>query len=119
MNPAQQEPVMQKIINENPFMQWIYVTNLDGYLVTKNVVHPEDRAKYHQVGMNEDLSDRPWFIGPLKDGKVFVTDFYISKYTGALCITVSAPIRNLAEEIVGIMGVDIRFEELVKLEEQG
>ena len=119
MDPAQQEPVMHKILNENPFIQWIYVTNLDGYLLgSKNIVHTEDKAKYHSAGIGDDLSDRPWFIGPLKDGKVFVTDFYISRYTGALCITVSAPIRDASEEIVGIMGVDIRFEELVKLEEQ-
>ena len=54
--------------------------------------------------MGEDLSDRPWFIEPMKDGKVHVTDFYTSRYTGALCITVSAPIRNEVEEIVGILG---------------
>jgi len=118
MSPAQQEPVMQKILNDNPFIQWIYVTNLDGYLVTRNIVHPEDRAKYRQVGTGDDHSDRPWFIGPLKDGKIFLTEFYTSRYTGALCITVSAPIRGDSEEIVGILGVDIRFEELVKLEEQ-
>ncbi len=118
MNPAQQEPLMQKTLDENPFMQWIYVTDLNGYIVSKNIVHPEDRAKYQDVDISDDLSDRPWFIGPLKDGKVFVTDFYISKYTGALCITVSAPIRGASEKIVGIVGVDIRFEELVKLEEK-
>jgi len=119
MEAAQQEPVMQKILNENPFIQWIYVTNLDGYLATKIIVHPEDRAKYRKVGMDDDHSDRPWFIGPLKDGKIFMTEFYTSRYTGDLCITVSAPIRdNDSEEIVSILGVDIRFEELVKLEEQ-
>jgi len=118
MEPAQQEPVMQKILNDNPFIQWIYVTNLDGYLVTKNIVHPADKAKYRNVGMGDDHSDRPWFIGPLRNGKIFLTEFYTSKYTGALCITVSAPIRGDSEEIVGILGVDIRFEELAKLEEQ-
>jgi hypothetical protein len=41
-----------------------------------------------------------------------------SRYTGALCITVSVPIRDASEEIMGIMGVDIGFEELVKLEEE-
>lgn len=117
MDPSRQEPVMQKILDDNPFIQWIYVTNLDGRIMTRNIVHPEDRAKYQNVDINDDLSDRPWFTGPLKDGKVFVTDFYISRYTGALCITVSDPIRDASEKIVGIMGVDIRFEELVKLEE--
>lgn len=117
MDPSKQEPVMTRILNENPFIQWIYVVNLDGRMITRNIVHPEDRAKYSSVGPNDDFSDRPWFIEPLKDGKAHVTDFYVSKYTGALCITVSAPIRNASEEIVGVMGVDIRFEELVKLEE--
>ena len=119
MDPGQQEPKMWEILEENPFIQWIYVTNLDGIMITgRNIVHPEDRAKYQSVSSGDNFSDRPWFIGPLKDGKAHVTDFYISRYTGALCITVSAPIRDESEEIVGIMGVDIRFEELVKLEEQ-
>jgi hypothetical protein len=37
--------------------------------------------------------------------------------TGKLIITVSAPIRDDQENIVGILGVDIRFEDLAKLEE--
>jgi len=117
MGPEKQEPIMMKILNENPFIQWIYITDLNGKMITRNIVHPEDRAKYQNVTIDDDFSDRPWFIGPIKDGKSHVTDFYISRYTGALCITVSAPIRNAEEEIIGIMGVDIRFEELVKLEE--
>ncbi|HNQ01749.1 MAG TPA: PDC sensor domain-containing protein, partial [Syntrophales bacterium] len=43
-----------------------------------------------------------------------VTDFYISKMTGALCITVSAPIVDENDEISGVFGVDIRFEEWTK-----
>jgi hypothetical protein len=56
-------------------------------------------------------------VNPIKDGRVHITDFYKSIYTGALCITVSAPIRDINDEIVGVLGVDIRFEELAKLEE--
>ncbi|MGB9597014.1 MAG: cache domain-containing protein [Candidatus Poribacteria bacterium] len=118
MNPKQQEPILQKILNENPFIQWIYITDLNGKMMTKLIVHPEDRGKYINIKPDDDFSDRPWFVGPLKDGKAHVTDFYISRYTGALCITVSAPIRDKSEEIVGILGVDIRFEELAKLEEE-
>ena len=67
--------------------------------------------------MGEDLSDRSWFLSPIKDGKPHITDFYKSIYTGALCITVSAPIRDASDDIVGVLGFDIRFEELAKLEE--
>jgi hypothetical protein len=34
--------------------------------------------------------------------------------TGALCITVSAPIMDDKDEMVGVFGVDIKFEDWVK-----
>ncbi|MCX5838854.1 MAG: PDC sensor domain-containing protein [Deltaproteobacteria bacterium] len=40
--------------------------------------------------------------------------FYISKLTGVLCITVSAPIVDERDEMVGFFGVDIKFEDWIK-----
>ncbi|HED00812.1 MAG TPA: histone-lysine N-methyltransferase [Proteobacteria bacterium] len=119
MKAKAQEPVLQKFLDANPFIQFIYVTNTEGRKITKNITHVKDRAKYETFKLDRDFSDRPWFINPLKDGKVHVTDFYTSKITGALCITVSAPIRSDKEEIAGILGADIRFEDLAKMEKNG
>ncbi|MCK8601938.1 triose-phosphate isomerase [Desulfoferrobacter suflitae] len=119
MDAGRQEPVLQTLLDLNPFIQYIYVTDNEGLKVTRNITHIVDKAKYESAKVGEDLSDRPWFTEPLRDGKVHVTDFYTSRYTGALCITVSAPIRNELEEIVGILGIDIRFEDLAKMEENG
>ncbi|TSA09457.1 MAG: histone-lysine N-methyltransferase [Deltaproteobacteria bacterium] len=119
MKAKSQEPVLQKFLDANPFIQFIYVTNTEGRKITKNITHVKDRARYETFKLDRDFSDRPWFINPLKDGKVHVTDFYTSKITGALCITVSAPIRSDKEEIVGILGADIRFEDLAKMEKNG
>jgi len=119
MKAKAQEPVLQKFLDANPFIQFIYVTNTEGRKITKNITHVKDRARYETFKLDRDFSDRPWFINPLKDGKVHVTDFYTSKITGALCITVSAPIRSDKEEIAGILGADIRFEDLAKMEKNG
>ncbi|MBI5199921.1 MAG: histone-lysine N-methyltransferase, partial [Nitrospirae bacterium] len=59
------------------------------------------------------------FVGPIKDGKTHITDFYKSMITGALCITVSTPIRNKKDEIIGVCGIDIKFEDLVKIANSG
>jgi isopropylmalate/homocitrate/citramalate synthase len=118
MEPPRQEPVLQSLLDLNPFIQYVYITDQEGTKVTRNITHIADRAKYDTAEVGEDLSDRDWFVNPMKDGKVHVTDFYKSVHTGALCITVSAPIRNAADEIVGVLGLDIRFEELAKLEEE-
>lgn len=119
IDPDRQEPLLQTLLELNPFIQYIYITDHQGRKITRNITHIVDKAKYESAKVGEDLSDRPWFIEPMRDGKVHITDFYSSRYTGALCITVSAPIRNEAEEIIGILGIDIRFEDLAKMEENG
>ena len=118
MDSSRQEPVLQSLLDLNPFIQYIYVTDREGKKTTRNITHIADRAKYDKAEIGEDLSDRHWFVNPIKDGKVHITDFYKSMYTGALCITVSAPICDESDEIIGVLGLDIRFEELAKLEEE-
>jgi isopropylmalate/homocitrate/citramalate synthase len=117
MKPKLQEPVLIDFLESNPFIQFIYITNSDAKKITRNITHIEDKAKYETFKLLEDFSGRPWFINPMKDGRVHVTDLYTSHFTGALCITVSGPIRDNNDEIVGVIGVDIRFEDLARMEE--
>lgn len=114
MNPEDQEPLMQRIVDEHPSIQFAYVVDMNGRKTTKNITNIADRAKYENYGVGTDQSDRQWFINPLRTGKVFVSDFFISKMTGVLCFTVSAPIVNDQDEMIGIFGVDIQFEDWVK-----
>jgi isopropylmalate/homocitrate/citramalate synthase len=118
MDPAQVEPILQSLVDEYPYLQYIYVVNIHGAKITRTICQPVDQAKFAHVAAGEDYSDRPWFIEPLRDGKIHVTDLYSSKHTGALCITLSGPIRNETGEIRGILGLDIRFEDLTKSEEE-
>ncbi|UCD71728.1 MAG: histone-lysine N-methyltransferase [Syntrophobacterales bacterium] len=117
LRPQQIEPTLQSAVDGYPFIQFAYVTDLEGKKITKNITQAVDKAKYEKVGLHEDYSNRPWFIEPLKDGKIHVTHLFSSIITGALCITVSGPIRNERGEIIGILGLDIRFEDVVKAEE--
>ncbi|UCF72535.1 MAG: histone-lysine N-methyltransferase [Deltaproteobacteria bacterium] len=117
MDPAKQEPVMEKVLDDNPFIQFMYITDTNGRKVTRNICSIVDKAKFERFQLNDDFSNRNWFIGPMKDGNIHVTDFYTSIITGALCITVSGPIRDQNDEIAGIFGIDIKFEDLAKMEE--
>ncbi|MGQ9636811.1 MAG: triose-phosphate isomerase [Thermodesulfobacteriota bacterium] len=118
MDPSQIEPVLQYLLDEYPYLQYVYVVNIHGVKITRTIVQPIDQAKYENIPPGENYSNRPWFIEPLKDGKIHVTNPYSSKHTGVLCITVSGPIRNELGEIQGILGLDIRFEDLTKSEEE-
>ncbi|MCL2029358.1 MAG: histone-lysine N-methyltransferase [Deltaproteobacteria bacterium] len=119
MDPARQEPLMEKWVTDILYIQFIYITDANGVKTTRNVVSLHDKTKFinatnYDVGSN--LSDRIWYAAPMENGKIYVTDFYTSRLTGALCITVSGPIRNQDDEIVGVLGLDIRFEDLAKME---
>ncbi|MDL1958120.1 MAG: histone-lysine N-methyltransferase [Deltaproteobacteria bacterium] len=118
MDPELAKPVFVQILDDNPFIQFLYVVNADGRKITQNFTHIEDRAKYANYQLDSDFSARPWFIEPIKDGNIHVSEFYTSRITGALCITVSGPIRNDEDEIVGILGIDLRFEDLAKMEQE-
>ncbi|MEW5724634.1 MAG: histone-lysine N-methyltransferase, partial [Thermodesulfobacteriota bacterium] len=100
MDPARQEPAMQALLEVHPFIQFLYVCDANGYKTTKNITHVTERAKFESQFVGDNFADRVWFTEPLRDGKIHVTDFYTSRFTGALCITVSGPIRDEEEDIV-------------------
>ena len=116
MDPALQEEAMVALLEQHPFIQFLYVIDSNGYKITKNITHIVDRAKFESQYVGDSYADRIWFVEPLRNGKIYVSDFYTSRFTGALCITVSGPIRNEDDEIIGILGVDLRFEDLARME---
>ena len=117
MIPEKQEEVLSNIVEEYPYIQFAYIVDSEGIKITKNINQVFDRAKYHKIGLHEDFSDRDWYLNPMKSGKISVTNLYSSRITGALCVTVSGPIRNEVGDIRGVLGFDIKFEDLTKAEE--
>jgi len=111
------ERAMAAFLDEYSFIQYLYLTDTEGRLAASMVSDPLDRPKYNTIALHTDFSDREWFIVPMQKGVTHVTGFYKSNYTGRLCLTVSAPVVNERDEIMGVIGGDIRFEELLKRQE--
>ncbi len=109
--------LMRDFLKEYPFIQYLYLTDAKGSLLTWNVSDIGDLSKYKQVAPGTDLSDREWFVRPVKTGRLHITDFYKSFFTGKLCLTASVPVFSQSDEIQAILGADIRFDELVKIQE--
>jgi hypothetical protein len=112
------EKTMQDFLIRYPFIQYCYVVNMEGKKITENITDITEKAKYVEFKPNEDFSDRPWFIKPLKDGKIHVVGPFTSRITGAMCITVSAPLRDPKDKMIGVFGADIKLEELLKIERE-
>ena len=109
---------MYDFLKKYPFIQYCYVVNMEGKKITANVTDIAEKSKFVEFKENEDFSDRSWFIMPIKDGKIHVLGPFTSRITGALCITVSGPLRNKNHKMIGLFGADIRMEELLKVEKE-
>jgi len=108
------EPFLAKFIEDYGFIQLIEVTDTKGRLLSFACML-RDRPKYHEF-KKTDFSDSEWFAEPISTGKPYMTDFYTSKYTGEVCITVSTPITDDQDKVRGVLSFDIQFEEAAKLE---
>lgn len=116
MQPERQEERLKGLVEDYPYIQFAYAVNGEGVKITRNITQVVDKAKYQKIGLNDDFSDRDWFIKPMADGRIHATDLYSSRITGALCVTVSGPIRDEMGDLVGVLGLDIRFEDLARAE---
>jgi len=116
MKPDRQEERLKGLVEDYPYIQFAYAVNGEGVKITRNITQIVDKAKYQRIGLNDDFSDRDWFIKPMADGRIHATDLYSSRITGALCVTVSGPIRDEMGDIIGVLGLDIRFEDLARAE---
>jgi isopropylmalate/homocitrate/citramalate synthase len=110
-------PLLEKLVLEHHFIQFAYVTDLSGRIITPYITQPNLQGKYRTAPIPENFSDRSWFLRPQEDGKIHVTEFYVSYVTGVLCLTVSAPVFGAQERIAGILGFDIQFEDLVRADD--
>ena len=118
LDPKRAEPVLRKAVEEEPFIKFAYIVNLDGKKITKNITQPADRGKYTEKETDIDYSSRSWFVEPIRTGKIYVSEPHTSRITGNLIITVSGPIKNKDGEIVGVLGLDMNFEDLARLDEE-
>lgn len=109
--------VMGEFLDRYPFIQYLYLTDSKGKLLAWNVSDIQYLNKYRDIPYGQDFSDREWYIRPVKTGKLHITDFYKSFFTGKLCLTVSVPIFDSQDAMTGVLGADIQFEDLVKIQE--
>lgn len=110
--------LFKTFLEDHPYVQFLYIVDNDGKPIFGLTMDLEYKKEFERLLATETFENREWFIKPMKTGKTFVSKFYTSKVTGSLCITVSAPIRNPEDEIIALLGMDIRFEDLVKMESE-
>ncbi len=79
--------------------------------IDANVATMSDR---YTTGADFDVTTRPWFECT-KTGKTVLTDPYIDEATGQSVLSVATPVKNAMGGAVGISGMDVSLESIMKL----
>ncbi|MDR2695653.1 MAG: histone-lysine N-methyltransferase [Deltaproteobacteria bacterium] len=107
-------PWMPGFLAENPFIQYVYVTNTKARLLGMAISNEAYRENYNRLPLGFDFSSREWFINPMRDGGLHISNIYQSQMTGKLVLTVSTAITDKNDKITGVLGADIELEELLR-----
>ena len=107
-------PCMREFVQAYPFIQYLYLTDTSGKLLSAAITDPSYQAKYEALPLGYDFSNREWFIRPMQTGELHITDLYQSQFTGKLILTVSTAVTDENDEITGIIGADIQLEQLLR-----
>lgn len=112
LDPKKFEPILVRLAQNDPAMKLISITNEEGKKLGKNITQLCDKKAYEEKMLDVDFSDRQWFVEPMSDGNTHISEIYMSKITNYLTMTVSAPIFDDSDHIVGILAIDFNFDEL-------
>lgn len=90
---------------KNPQFELIYVMDNRGMQIART------------SGTLANRADKNYFTGAMK-GNTFLTDTYISSFTNAPTITISAPIKDKSGNILGVFAADISLKAVWDMAEK-
>ena len=105
---------LDAFVREYPFIQYCYLTDSEGKLRCSAITDPVYKDTYEALPIGYDFSQREWFKMPMKTGDLHIMDVYQSHFTSKLIITVSCAVTDEKDKILGVIGVDIQLELLLK-----
>ncbi len=110
------EKALMTFLDRFPFIELAYITDTHGRQVTSNIYAKTLVGKTELTkGIGCDWSGKEWFTKALNNNAPFISKVYRSSATSEFCFTVSLPIRHAGENIVGILGIDVNFRDMLDI----
>ncbi|MFL0253292.1 methyl-accepting chemotaxis protein [Clostridium neuense] len=97
LNETFHKNLLSEILNKYSFIEAIWTNNAKGKFIYSNPPNGIANANVRQ-----------WFKESI-NGKEYISDIYISAITSNPCVTVSMPIMNSKNKIVGVLGADLKI----------
>ncbi|MBG0790575.1 MAG: HAMP domain-containing protein [Desulfovibrionaceae bacterium] len=103
--------VLERIVLADPCLEMAWVTDGRGIQATDFAAAHAASAARAEGGKGSDRSHLDWFREPMRTSETFISNIYYSEAIEDYCLTISAPVRDGVEAIVGVLAVDVRHGE--------
>lgn len=114
----EQRRVLACLIERHPFLDLCYLLDADGNQIGDNVAASRRRKAHGGDGANR--SHRPYYRLAREATSPVLTEPYLSSTNGHICITATAPVRDEAGKLLGMVVADSELDRtLALLEEDG
>jgi methyl-accepting chemotaxis protein len=111
------ESLLDELLGDNRYLELAYVIDQSGtqlaIAINEAVAGTSEIPTPIRTG--EGLTDRPWFRGVMREGRMVITPVYESLLSGESCFTVAAPVRGADGKTVGVLGLDVNVDSWTKI----
>ena len=114
LEPERIREFLQELVREEPSIQLVAITNIEGRQISHVHTQRGEKGLFRPL-FNENFTDHEWFRNVLETGRPYYSDLFFSRFTGQLIMTFAEPIRNAAGDIVAVLDVDFKFNELTQM----
>jgi len=114
LDPAKMDAYLQEIVKREGSIQLLAITNTEGKRVSQIYAQHGEKALFRNL-LTKDFSEKEWFREVLRTGEPYFSHLFFSIYTERLILTAGMPIKAPNGTVRGVIDIDFRFDELVKL----
>ena len=105
-NEAQVFDYLQQLLRENPDYTSLYYGSAANRMVNASGWIPP---------AGWDLRTRPWYQQAVQANRLIVTQAFVNASQDQLIITIAAPVRDAAGNLLGVVGGDVAMDTIIKL----
>ncbi|MGE4559069.1 MAG: methyl-accepting chemotaxis protein [Desulfobulbus sp.] len=108
------DQVLQQKMGGVSYLELVYLTDSHGVQVSSNVFRNGRGCTCDTKARGKNWKNKEWFRRVRETGTSYISEIYKSEATDSFCLTISVPVYR-DDSLVGVLGADINFEDLLKI----
>jgi hypothetical protein len=108
------EHLLENWLKQHAYFELAYITDAKGRQCIDNIESRNGNVSHDRSCFGKDWSERPWYKEAISLNSIHSTDIYRSSATGDFCFTVAVALRDQAGTVLGVLGADVNFQNLLQ-----